>query len=146
MTTNITEKKIQKHIEDNMEKWLFVGHVEDRHINAAEDELLVRLGRYDEDGKFITRASTFVDAEDGDDIINGLKAALKSRTGRIYDWLCCGSNPTLKLHFRKFPKGVSGITCAIGQDKASKADGFIVILCKNEQYPFYLLNAYPEVN
>lgn len=143
-TMNITEKKICQHIEENIEKWLFVGHVDTRHINAAEDELLARLGRYDDDGKFITRASSFVDMAGGDDIVDGLTAAIKSRAGRIHDWLCCGTDPILKLHFRKFPDGVSGIICAIGDDAVSEAEGYTVVLCKAEQYPFYLLNTYPK--
>ncbi len=70
--TDMTRQKICQHIEKNMEQWLFVGHVADRHINAPTDELFARLGKYDEGGKFITRASTFVDDTDGDDIVHGL--------------------------------------------------------------------------
>lgn len=142
-TENITEKKICQHIEDNINTWLFVGHIESRHINATENELLARIGKYDDDGKFITRASSFVDESGGDDVVDGLVAAIKSRVGKIREWLCCGSDPVLKLYFSEFPDGVSGITCTIGQDKTSATNGYIVILCKNEQYPFYLLNTYP---
>ncbi len=142
-TENITEKRICQHIQANMEQWLFVGHVATRHINAPADELLARLGKYDEDGRFITCASSFVDETGGDDIVQGLISSLQGRTSRIMDWLCCGKKATLKLHFSAFPEGVSGISCTIGDDAVSAVEGYTVILCKNEQYPFYLLNAYP---
>lgn len=140
---DITKQKICQHIEDNMDTWLFIGHIDSYHINATEDELLARLGKYDEDGKFITCSSSFVDESYGDDVVYGLTAAIKSRVNRIQEWLCCGKDPVLKLHFREFPEGVSGITCAIGDDTVSEANGYTVILCKSEQYPFYLLNTYP---
>lgn len=142
-TKQMTEEKICQHIQVNMEQWLFVGHVANRHINAPEDELLARLGKYDEDGRFINRASSFVDETGGDDIIQGLISSLQGCTDRIIRWLCCGNKPTLKLYFDGFPDGVSGISCAIGDDTVSAVDGYMVILCKNEQFPFYLLNAYP---
>lgn len=139
----MTAEKICQHIEKNMEQWLFVGHVANRHINAPVDELLARLGKYDEDGRFITRASSFVDETGGDDIIQGLISSLQGCTDRIIRWLCCGENSTLKLYFDGFPDGVSGISCTIGDDTVSTANKYIVILCKNEQFPFYLLNTYP---
>lgn len=139
----ITEKRICQHIDENIDTWLFVGHIESRHINATEEELLARVGKYDEDGRFITRASSFVDESGGDDVVDGLTAAIKNRVKRICEWICCGESPTLKLYFDKFPDGVSGISCAIGDDAVSAVDGYMVILCKNEQFPFYLLNAYP---
>lgn len=139
----MTEEKICQHIQTNMEQWLFVGHVAHRHINAPAGELLARLGKYNDDGKFITCASSFVDRTGGDDIVQGLISSLQGRAGRIMDWLCCGGRATLKLHFGTFPDGVGGISCAIGDNTVSAAGGYIVILCKNEQFPFYLLNTYP---
>ncbi|ANU44811.1 hypothetical protein ADH76_02150 [Enterocloster clostridioformis] len=62
---------------------------------------------------------------------------------RILEWLCYGSDPVPKLHFIQFPEGASGITHAISDDTVSTANGYLVILCKNEQFPFYLPNAYP---
>ena len=141
--TTMTEEKICQHIQINMEKWLFVGHVADRHINAPEDELLGRLGKYDEDGRFITRASSFVDETGGDDIVQGLISSLQECSDTIITWLCSGDKPTLKIYFDVFPDGVSGIGCAIGDDTVSAVDGYMVLLCKDEQFPFYLLNAYP---
>ena len=57
---------------------------------------------------------------------------------RILGWLCCGSDPAPKLHFTQFPEGVSGITCAVGNDTdtVSAANGYLVIPYKNEQFPF----------
>ena len=86
----ITEKRICQHIDENIDTWLFVGHIESRHINATEEELLARVGKYDEDGRFITRASSFVDESGGDDVVDGLTAAIKNRVKRICEWICCG--------------------------------------------------------
>ena len=39
----ITEKEIRIHIGKNIDRWLFAGHVADRHINATAKELQAML-------------------------------------------------------------------------------------------------------
>jgi len=139
----ITQKRIMEHIDENMDKWLFVGHVADRHINASKDEVQARLGKYS-DGRLITRSSTFLDMTGGDDIVDGLTEDLKSRSEDILCWLNRkDKDEPLILEFFDLPKNVSGITCSISNPDITDASGYIILLCKNEQYPFYLLNTYP---
>ncbi len=139
----MTEKEVRTHIKKNMDKWLFVGHVADLHINATEEELQARLGKYSDEGRLISRASSFLDMAGGDDIVNGLVAALQAYSAEILQWIHCSKDEVLTLYFDGFPEGVSGITCSISNQNISQSDGYIVLLCKNEQYPFYLLNTYP---
>lgn len=138
----ITEKEIKKHIEENMEKWIFVGHVADCHINATDEELQARLEKF-ENGSSITRSSSFIDDTCGDDVVDGLMEALKSRSAKILRWLNESSKPLLSLHFSSFPENVTGVTCAISDTKVVEAKGYSIILSKTEQLPFYMLNAYP---
>ncbi len=138
----LTIKDIIAHIETNMDKWLFVGHVASCHINATTEELQARLGKY-ENGKLVTRSSTFIDESYGDDIIDGLTAALENRAAEILDWIYHGKRAVASMYFDKFPDGVSGVSCSISNENPVQANGYIILLCKNEQYPFYLLNAYP---
>lgn len=138
----ITENIIREHISRNIEKWLFTGHIADYHINAEGTELLARLGKYS-DGRLISRASSFLDMSGGDDIIDGLAADLQGCAAVILRWLCSDTNHLLTLRFTQFPKGVSGITCSISDQSITEANEYVALLCKNEQYPFYLLNAYP---
>lgn len=144
MNMKLTIKDIVSHIEANIDKWLFVGHVANCHINATTEELQARLGKY-ENGRLVTRSSTFIDESCGDDIIDGLTAALENRAPEILDWLYHGKRDIASMYFGEFPNGVSGISCSIYNETPVQANGYIVLLCKNEQYPFYLLNAYPVV-
>ena len=81
--TKITEQTIKEHITENIIKWLFAGHIVSRHINATKEELQARLGKYSDDGKLITRASSFLDMTDGNDIVDSLCADLQSWTDEI---------------------------------------------------------------
>ncbi len=141
----ITEKEIRIHIGKNIERWLFAGHVADRHINATAKELQARLGKYSNESKLISRASSFLDMTGGDDIVNGLAADLQNQSGEILKWVLYGKKEIAILRFKGFPAGVRGITCSISEHDFFEADGYIAILCKNEQEPFYLLNAYPTI-
>lgn len=141
----MTVEDIEMHIDENIEKWLFVGHIAERHFNVKEEELQARLGKYSEEGKLITYASSFLDMSDGDDIVEGLTADLKSCAGDILDWLRNGKNGIVPIRFSSFPKGVSGITCSVSHEGARVSHGYLAVLCKTEQYPFYLLNAYPII-
>lgn len=140
--TSITKKEIKAHIQEKIENWLFTGHVSQYHLNATAEELQARLGKYDEDGKLITCSSSFLDTW-GDDIVAGIGADLQSRSARILDWLVNSNASIAKLYFCTLPDGVSGVIYSIYKDGPQEANGYLVILCKNEQKPFYLLNAYP---
>lgn len=130
----MTEKKIMEHIDRNMDRWLFVGHVADRHINATGKELQARLGKYSDEGRFITRASTFLDIAGGDNIVDGLTEDLKSRSEDILCWLNRkDEDEPLILEFFELPENVSGITCSISNPDITDASGYIILLCKNEQ-------------
>ncbi|MGN0485539.1 MAG: RNase A-like domain-containing protein [Lachnospiraceae bacterium] len=138
----LSEQFICEYIKKNIEKWLFTGHVAEFHLNASGEELLNRIGKY-HDGKLINRASSFLDTTDGDDIIEGLCYDIQSRSKKILNWLEHSDNDLIALYFDKLPANVSGIVCSIYRNGIYNADGYYVLLCKNEQYPFYLLNAYP---
>lgn len=139
----ISTKKICDHIDSNIERWIFSGdHISGNHMNVPADELLKRIGRY-ENGRMINRSSTFVDQNGGDDIIKGIVKDVKSRAGVIARWLAYSDNDLLGLYFDRLPDGVTGYTCNIYEKEIKTTGKYYVLLCKNEQLPFYMLNAYP---
>ena len=144
--TTLSEADVRKHVKVNIEKWLFSGgHIADFHLNASPEELKARLGKYHE-GTLINRSSSFLDMTGGDDIVTGLSDGIQSRAKKIKNWVEHSENGILALYFDHLPENVSGIVCSIYREGIYAADGYYAILYKDEQYPFYLLNAYPVLH
>ena len=155
-TNYATEQEVKEFICNFMDKWLFDrdSHIDKRHMNASEDELVSRIGTYSDNGKLLFKASTFVDDGSGDAIVRGLIDDLSDNAGLIAQWLQSDSRVDLNLLFPELPVGVTGLMASYEGNwmprerikekvRTYPVSGYKIILHRDAYYPFYLLNAYP---
>ena len=133
------------HIQRNMEDWLFdKSHISCNHINATDVELKDRIGRMNANGVTVTRSGSFLDANDGDDIVAGLKKDLIGLAEEIEFWLNRTKSRYVQFYFDELPYGVDAIYCSTYSGwKIRKTHQYYMVLCRNEDYSFYLKNVYP---
>ena len=153
---NYNETEIREFISKSMDKWLFDrdSHIEQRHMNATEEELISRIGKYSDNGKLLFRASTFVDDGSGDAIVSGLIGDLSSYAPKIVAWLKSGDRDDLNIIISEMPLGVTGLMASYDGNWMPRAgisdhihtypvSSYKIVLCRDAFHPFYLLNAYP---
>lgn len=146
MKAKVNETDIRGYINERMSDWLFGKRkFAQYHMNATPEELRKRIGTYSDSGHLISRASSFADAADGDDIMSGFIAAMGGRAKEILKWISDDSVPEpLTLRFRRMPYGVRGYACSAYEDGVREGSGFCIVLEKGDiGYSFYIRTAYP---
>lgn len=145
MRFELNEQDVKEYINRNIEDWVFDEHILKYHLNLTDDELQARIWKYNDSGKLVIQASTFIDDTNGDDIVQGIAQGLMSKTARILRWLSDPADDSpLTLLFPKMPQGVRGRMCTALQRDAEEVSGYLVVLLKGVyEYSFYLHNAYP---
>lgn len=138
--------QLETFLDQNLENWIFGGHCEERHINCPAEKLQSCIGKYDdENGKLIHTATTFVDPDDGDGVIDMIKSHLLQREREILTWMRHGQRNSMYL-FLPITTPIQGIGYSLYQKGKLTTEHYMLILSKEHHKYFEVVTAYPKIN